>query len=106
MGSIYSPPNPVMPPGVEVGPEGEMIFTNSKMAFYGVEPPSARPPAYTQTYAATTRTHGKTALSESVAITLLTDVPGLMNTTNAAVNELKKLVNQVIDDLQSEGLLQ
>jgi hypothetical protein len=105
VGSIYSPPNPALPEGVEVGPEGEMIFKNTKMAFYGVTP-CPRPPAYTQTYAATTRTHAKAALSESVAITLLTDVPGLMNTTNAAINEIKKLVNQVIDDLQSEGLLQ
>jgi hypothetical protein len=106
MGYISNPASPALPAGVEVGPEGEMIFKNSKMAFYGVTPPSARPAAYTQTYSATTRVHAKTALSESVVIALLTDVPGLVNTTNAAVNELKKLVNQVIDDLQSEGLLQ
>lgn len=106
MGSIYSPPNPALPEGVEVGPEGEMIFKNSKMAFYGASPPSARPAAYTQTFSEDTRTHARPALSTTISLTLLTEVASLMNNTNLAVNELKKLVNQVIDDLQSEGLFQ
>lgn len=106
MGSISNPSAASLPVGVEVGPEGEMIFNNSKMAFYGVIPPSARPAAYTQTNSETTRVHSKAALSTSITIALLTEVAGFVNTTNSAVNELKKVVNQVIDDLQSEGLLQ
>lgn len=60
--------------------------------------------AWTQTYGATTRAHALSSLSTSAVIGLLTDVPGAFNTTNAAVNELKQLVNSLIDDLQVLGL--
>lgn len=61
-------------------------------------------PAYTQTYAPSVRAHALGALSTAVVVGLLTDVPGLFNTTNATVNELKQIVNQIIDDLQAFGL--
>jgi hypothetical protein len=61
--------------------------------------------AYTQTYSTKARTQAKTELSESVTIALLTEVAGQFNTTNAAVNELKKLINGVIDDLQEGKIL-
>lgn len=69
-------------------------------------PPSAavkltKQAAYTQTYSSATRTHAAEALSTSVSIALLTEVQGQINTTNAAVNELKKLVNSLIDDSQA-----
>lgn len=60
--------------------------------------------AYTQTYSTAARTHTASALSESVTVALLTDVPALINSTNAAVNELKKLSNGVIDDLQTNNI--
>lgn len=62
-------------------------------------------PAYTQTYAPAVRVHALNALSTAVVVTLLTDTPGLFNTTNATVNELKQVVNQLVDDLQALGLV-
>lgn len=61
--------------------------------------------AYTQTYSTATRTHAKSELSEAVSATLIAELVTQLNTTNAAVNELKKLSNGVIDDLQTASVL-
>ena len=65
----------------------------------------AKQGTYTQTYSEAARTQAAGALSTSVSISLLTEVAGQFNTTNAAVNELKKLVNGLIDDLQAAGIV-
>lgn len=72
-------------------------------------PPSLGGPygsAYTQTFSEISHTHASSALSTSITIALLTEVAGFVNTTNAAVNELKKVVNAMIDDLQTAKMLQ
>lgn len=78
------------------------------LGFYAVTP-VARPAAYTQTYSATTRTHAQAAVDTTGS----TQTTPFGYTTAAqadaiptAINELKNLVNQVIDDLQANGLLQ
>ena len=87
-------------------PDRYLSYTGSAAADMGsvvVKPQS--PNAYTQTYSPAARTHVANALSTGISITLLTEVAGLMNTTNAAVNELKKVVNALIDDLQEAGII-
>ena len=66
---------------------------------------ATNPPAYTQTFAEVTRTQAAAALATNVNPTLLTEVPALINSTNTAVNEVKKLINALIDDLQEQGIL-
>lgn len=61
--------------------------------------------AYTQTYATKARTQAKPELSEAVSATLVAEIVTQLNTTNAAVNELKKLCNGIIDDLQEGKIL-
>lgn len=56
---------------------------------------------YTQTYSPAARIQALEALSTSISIALLTEVAGQINTTNAAVNELKKLANGIVDDMQT-----
>lgn len=64
----------------------------------------ADPPAYTQTFSTAARTHAESALPTDLAATLITEVVTALNSTNKAVNELKKLANGLIDDQQSVGL--
>jgi hypothetical protein len=87
-------------------PDRYLSYTGSAAADMGsvvIKPGS--PNAYTQTYSTAGRTHAAAALSTSITISLLTEVAGQMNTTNAAVNELKKVVNALIDDLQETGII-
>lgn len=67
-------------------------------------PKAGEPPAYTQTYSTAARTHAASELPTNITATLLTEVISQLNTTNAAVNELKKLLNALIDDAQTNGL--
>lgn len=64
----------------------------------------AEPSTYTQTYSSAARSHAEEALPTGLAATLVTEVVTALNSTNKAVNELKKLVNGIVDDLQSAGL--
>lgn len=61
--------------------------------------------AYTQTFATAARTQAKAELSEAVSATLIAEIVTQLNTTNAAVNEVKKLCNGIIDDLQTGKIL-
>lgn len=68
-------------------------------------PPSAavkltKQAAYTQTYSNVVRTHAKEALSTSISLTLVSEIVPILNAQNETINELKKLVNSLIDDLQ------
>lgn len=57
---------------------------------------------YVQTNSTASRTHAKAALSTNITgLTLVTEVIDSLETTNDAVNELKQLVNALIDDLQT-----
>lgn len=60
---------------------------------------------YTQTYSESTRTQAASALSTTVSIALITEVAAQVNATNTAVNELKKLTNGLIDDMQAAGIV-
>ncbi len=95
---------------------GAMAHTGTTVGFYGVAP-VARPSAYTQTYSAASRTHSNlTSASVSASAVLVTPF-GLsssaqMDNLVLAVNRLvtdvtnvKNVLNQVIDDLQSQGIL-
>jgi hypothetical protein len=79
-----------------------------QIGFYGVAPAS-RPAAYTQTYATAARTH----VAAAVATTAATNIGPFGYTTAAqadaipvAINELKALINAMIDDRQADGLAQ
>jgi hypothetical protein len=93
---LYTPP---------VSLSAALAHTGTTVGFYGATPVT-RASAYTQTNSTAARTHAATALSENVTVTLLTDTPALFNSTNAAINEVKKLVNAIVDDLQAVGISQ
>ena len=61
--------------------------------------------AYTQTYSTAARSHVKEALATNISLALLTEVAPILNKQNEAINELKALLNNVIDDLQSGKIL-
>lgn len=86
-----------------------------RISFLGVTTPIACPGAYTQTYATASRTN------PNMTATTVTDTNGAVGFAAAAdrtavvtavnnlitdTTDLKKLVNQIIDDLQAYGLLQ
>lgn len=80
----------------------------SNLGFYGVAP-VARPAAYTQTYATAARTHVETAANVAHAFNIVfsdTEIEAACNALGVRINELKNLVNQIIDDDQSQGLKQ
>lgn len=107
--------------------DGALNHDGTTVGFYGVTPVT-RPTAYTQTYSSTTRTHNNQSQSTltdgtlGTATTTINAVSGTgddttindngatlvaeMNNVRADVSNLKQLVNQVIDDLQANGLLQ
>lgn len=60
---------------------------------------------YTQTNSEVSRTHAKSALATNIAVALVTELDTEVNKTNEAVNELKKVVNGLIDDLQTSGIV-
>lgn len=96
---------------------GEFAHTGTTVGFYGVTP-VARPSAYTQTYSAASRVHANPVAASVVASAVLVTPFGLsssaqMDNLVLAVNGLvsdmanvKKVLNQVIDDLQLQGILQ
>jgi hypothetical protein len=110
---------------------GVLNHDGTTLGFYSVAPVT-RPAAYTQTYATTTRTHSNltsATLTDSSGGTANTtvaavDATGANLTTNATINDnfadltaqinalrvdltnAKNLLNQVLDDLQANGLLQ
>lgn len=91
-----------------------LIQFGGDIGFYGVTP-IARPAAYTQTYAMATRTHSNpTAATVSdtngaagfAAAADRTAVVTAVNNLITDVANVKQVLNQVIDDLQANGLLQ
>jgi len=102
----------------EIEVDGALNHDGATVGFYGVTPVS-RPSAYTQTYSTADKTHAN-ATQVAVATTGATAVTPFGYTTAAqadaivtAVNaarldilDLKQLVNALIDDLQSQGLVQ
>jgi hypothetical protein len=87
---------------------GALDHDGTTVGFYGVAP-AARPSAYTQTYATAARAHAQAA----VATTGATNVTPFGYTTAAqanaiptAINELKDLINSIIDDHQANGMFQ
>lgn len=92
------------------------VTSASELGFYGATP-AARPSAYTQTYSTTTRTHANITAS-AVATTAATlasygftqaqadAVPVAINANATDIANVKQVLNQVIDDLQTLGLLQ
>lgn len=73
-------------------------------AVAGALPKPSPVPAYTQTFSTAARTHVAAELSTTLTGLLLTELIEQLNTTNKAVNELKKLCNGVVDDMQVVGL--
>jgi len=75
-----------------------------KAGFNGAAP-VAKTSAYTQTYGTASRSHVEEALATNLSLTLVTEVVPVLNAQNKCINELKKLVNQLIDDLQAVGVV-
>lgn len=106
---------------------GDLDHNGTNVGFYGVAP-VARPATYTQTFATASRTHAArttatlTDSSGGTATTTIAAVPGTYSQTNtrdayaSMTSQINKLIadlastgavlNQVIDDLQANGLLQ
>ena len=105
---------------------GDFAHGGTNLGFYG-QTPAARPSAYTQTYATTTRTHANaTSSTLSVSVgTGSTTIPNVgaafsqttlnnivrsladqINNLRADLIVVKNLLNQVIDDQQANGLFQ
>jgi hypothetical protein len=112
--------------GDELELDGALNHDGTTVGFYGV-PPATRPTAYTQTFATATKTHSNptgTALTAAsgTADGTVADVGASFNQTtlnnnfkdvataiNAVIvdlDNLKQVVNQILDDLQTQGLLQ
>lgn len=74
------------------------LVLDGNIGFYG-QPAAVRPSAYTQTYSATSRTMpASTGIDNAQAGTVYASVANL--------NELKEVVNSIIDDLQANGMFQ
>lgn len=87
-------------------PERFLSYTGTSAADMGsvvVKPES--PKAYTQTYSTAARVHVEAALATNLSLTLVTEVVPILNAQNKTINELKTLVNALIDDLQSVGVI-
>lgn len=61
--------------------------------------------AYTQTFATKARTQAEAELPTNISATLVAEIVTQLNATNKALNELKKLCNGIIDDLQEGKIL-
>lgn len=97
--------------------DGALNHDGSTVGFYGVAP-VARPAAYTQTYSTSTRTHS--LFTNNTVSWISTNsspwgyqsqaqadsIPTELNNLRADVANVKNVLNQVIDDLQSVGLMQ
>jgi len=81
------------------------IFRISEKAIglFGVAPVE-RAAKYTQTYATAARTHAEPELSTTITVALVTELDTELNKTNKAVNELKKLINSLINDSRGIGI--
>jgi hypothetical protein len=104
--------------GSDVVIGGALDHDGSTVGFYGTAP-ATRPAAYTQTYATATRTHSNAAQT-AVATTGATittpfgyttaaqadDIVTQLNAARTDLLNLKQVVNQLLDDLQLNGLLQ
>lgn len=106
---------------------GDFAHTGTNLGFYGTAV-AARPAAYTQTYATATRTHANltntlltdsttgarnnivvdvgAAFSQATLNDNFSEVTVQLNNLRADVVVAKNLANQIIDDLQTLGLLQ
>lgn len=118
----------------EVEIDGDLNHDGNNVGFYGVAP-TVRPAAYTQTYATTSRTHNNltsatltdsTGGSKDNTVSAITAVNGSgattaqetdinnnfaevteeINALRVDIENIKQVLNQVIDDLQLNGLLQ
>lgn len=97
---------------------GALDHNGSTVGLYGVTP-TARPSAYTQTYATATRTHSNNTAAD-LATTAATNVTPYgfagaaqadaiatqVNALRVDLNNVRGVLNQVLDDLQLQGLLQ
>lgn len=91
-----------------LGAAGKTSFlriSETGLGFFG-SAAVARSAAYTQTYATAARSHVEAELPTTIGATLITELDAELVKTNKCVNELKKLINSVIDDGQTYGLLQ
>ena len=96
---------------------GSVAHQGTTVGFYNVTP-ATRPTAYTQTYATASKTHAAPTATKpaSTAATQLTpygysqaQADAIVTAVRALVDDVetvKQVVNQVLDDLQSVGLLQ
>jgi len=81
---------------------GALDHDGTTVGFYGTTP-AARPAAYTQTYATATRTHSALTSSDAAGATpTKTEFDAL----RADLVNTKQLLNSLLDDLQTLGLLQ
>lgn len=80
---------------------GVITHTGTAVGFYGTTP-AARPSAYTQTYSTATRTQA--ALTSANAASAPTQAE--YDALRADLINVKQVLNQVLDDLQTLGLLQ
>ena len=111
-GTLNRDPTPISSGSIA----GEIAHSGTTVGFYGVTPVT-RPSAYTQTYNAASRTHSNlVSASVSASVVLVTPFgfassaqgDNLVLAVNRLVTDLtnvKNVLNQVIDDLQSQGLL-
>lgn len=113
--------------GTEIEIDSDLNHDGSNIGFYGVSP-VPRPAAYTQTFSTTTRTHtartadiitdstGGTATTTIGATPIIYDQTYFADALASLTKELNDLradqqntasvLNQVVDDLQSNGVLQ
>lgn len=98
--------------------DGALNHDGTTVGFYGVTP-ATRPSAYTQTYSTADKTHANftsadlatTATTQTTPYGFATQAQGdniatQFNLLRADLADLKQLVNSMIDDLQSLGILQ
>ena len=97
---------------------GDLAHTGSNAGFFNVAV-AARPSAITQTYSTADKTHaapGQTAVATTAATSTTPfgytgaaqadDIVTQVNNARTDILDIKQLLNSVIDDLQSLGLLQ
>jgi hypothetical protein len=94
--------------------DGALDHDGTTVGFYGVTP-TTRPTAYTQTYATATRTHSNptaTTVTDTNGVAgflAAADRTAMVDAVNALIVDVanvKQVVNQILDDLQLNGLLQ
>lgn len=80
---------------------------SNALGFIGTAPVT-RPAAYTQTYATAARTHVETDANVAHAFNVVfsdVEVEAACNALGVRINEIKRFMNQILDDLQAYGLL-